>query len=83
MRAPCKFFRLTVSAAVPQCRGMKLSSWLAKTETRPAHLAKTLGVAHSTVSRWLDGDTIPSMEMMRRVAEATDGAVMANDWMAP
>jgi transcriptional regulator with XRE-family HTH domain len=76
-------FRLTLSGAVPQCRAMKLSAWLAQTETRPAHLAKTLGVAHSTVSRWLDGDTIPSMEMMRRVADATDGAVMANDWMAP
>ena len=60
---------------------MKLAAWLEQTQTRPAHLAKTLGVAQSTVSRWITGEKVPSMEMARRVAEATDGAVMANDWM--
>jgi transcriptional regulator with XRE-family HTH domain len=60
---------------------MKLSAWLSETETRPAQLAKTLEVEQSTVSRWLNGSMMPSMEMMRRVANATDGAVMPNDWM--
>jgi transcriptional regulator with XRE-family HTH domain len=60
---------------------MKLSAWLSETETRPAKLAKTLEVEQSTVSRWLNGSSIPTMDMMRRVAEATDGAVMPNDWM--
>lgn len=60
---------------------MTLGEWLSLTGTRPAALARTLDVERSTVHRWLTENMPPSMEMMRRIAEATDGAVMPNDFM--
>ena len=74
---------LTCTVHQMHIAGMRLSEFLAETGTKPTVLAREIGVAHSTVLRWASGEVIPSMEAMRRVAEATDGRVMPNDFMAP
>lgn len=60
---------------------MKLQDWLTETETSTTRLAELVGVSQSTVWRWVQGKMVPDMERMRRVAEATDGRVMPNDFM--
>ena len=35
----------------------------------PSQLAADLGVSHATVSRWLSGEDIPSIQSCRRLAE--------------
>jgi transcriptional regulator with XRE-family HTH domain len=35
----------------------------------PSHLAKNMGVSHSSVSRWLRGKELPSTKSCRRLAE--------------
>lgn len=41
--------------------------------------AECIGVREATVSSWVNGKT-PKPEQMRRVAEATDGAVPVTAW---
>ena len=60
---------------------MKLHDWLIETETSTTRLAELVGVAQSTVWRWVQGKMVPDMERMRLIAEATDGRVMPNDFM--
>lgn len=63
------------------CLPMKLAQWLSEHETRARAFARLVGVAPSTVSRWLAGEIIPDRERMRKIADATDGRVMPNDFM--
>lgn len=61
--------------------GMRLSEYLAKNGTKPAALARALGVAHTTVARWASGEVAPSLDAMERLAAVTGGEVMPNDFM--
>jgi len=40
---------------------------------------KVIGASKGTVSKWESG-TIPRPEYMRKISEATNSAVTANDW---
>ena len=60
---------------------MKLADYLEETGTRRAHLAQDIGVSRSTITDLCVGRRQPSIGMMRRIHEATDGKVTANDFM--
>ena len=59
---------------------MKLGTYLDMHAIRSSHFARLLNVSPSTVGRWVDG-ALPRLDTMRRIADATDGAVMISDWM--
>ena len=61
---------------------MKLADWLAKTGTSAAALAERCGVHTLTVYKWKDGANIPRPDHLAALAEATGGAVTANDFHA-
>ncbi|WP_407925771.1 YdaS family helix-turn-helix protein [Gluconobacter cadivus] len=42
-------------------------------------LARRLGVSHTTVSRWISKQTIPSPRMLSAIHTATSGQVTASD----
>lgn len=44
-----------------------------------AEFARRIGVAPSTVSRWVSGSIAPGADMCRTIFEATDGMVTADD----
>lgn len=58
---------------------MKLAEYLKLANLTDADFAQRIGVERSTVTR-LRGDQIPTREVMRAIAEATNGAVTANDF---
>ena len=61
---------------------MQLKAYLAQENLRPTHFAKILGLRPSTVTRWLNVGRIPSLESMRLVEKATQGAVTADDFLS-
>jgi 3-methylcrotonyl-CoA carboxylase alpha subunit len=48
---------------------------------RVIETARKLGVAHTTVIRWVSGETSPPLAQMGRIAQATGGAVQPNDFL--
>ncbi|MBY0330690.1 MAG: type II toxin-antitoxin system CcdA family antitoxin [Acetobacteraceae bacterium] len=60
---------------------MKLEVWLAETGTRPADLARRCGVNIVTVYKWRSGTIFPRPAQLTALAEATQGAVTANDFV--
>lgn len=59
---------------------MKLADYMAVHGLGPSEMARRLKVNHATVIRYRDGVRIPEPEVMRRIRETTDGAVMPNDF---
>ncbi len=59
---------------------MKLKDWLKVKGITGKEFAKKLSVDEQTVSRYCVGKRIPDPDIMRRIAELTAGAVMANDF---
>ncbi len=60
---------------------MKLSDWLNDAGTRARDFAKAVGTTEATISRLRHGNAKPSLDLAQRIAEATGGAVTANDFM--
>ena len=60
---------------------MRLSEFLSVTQIKPAVFARQIGVSHTTVARWASGDVAPTLEAMEKIAAATAGRVMPNDFM--
>lgn len=60
---------------------MKLSEWLKSSEMRACDLARAVGTTEATISRLKHGNSQPSIDLARRISEATGGAVTANDFM--
>ena len=58
---------------------MKLSEYINE-ETSVADFAALIGVTRQTVYIWLGGKAYPTRRSMKRIVEATDGAVTANDF---
>src|SRR5579862_927567 len=54
---------------------MILKKYLARENLKPAAFAARIGVSPSTVSRFLRRERRPSLDLMRKIAEATDGEV--------
>lgn len=59
---------------------MKLSEHLTKHRISQAAFARTIKELPQTVGRYVHGDRIPESEVMQKIAEATHGAVTANDF---
>ncbi len=54
---------------------MILKKYLAREKLKPAAFAARIGVSASTVTRFLRRERQPSLDLMRKIAEATGGEV--------
>jgi transcriptional regulator with XRE-family HTH domain len=59
---------------------MTLTEWLTQTGRKPADFAREIKVAPSSISRWVDGTSMPSNDAMRLIAKFTQNAVTPNDF---
>ena len=59
---------------------MKLKNYLKLYGESKASFASRLGVTEGAVNHWVSGIRRPNDNIKKRIAEATDGAVMPNDW---
>jgi len=62
---------------------MVLAEWMRLHEMTQQRFAGEVGVTQTTVSRWLDGGTLPSLPAILAVARVTAGAVTADDFYKP
>jgi len=62
---------------------MKLTDYLSHTGMSAETFAKKLDVTVSAVNFWRNGDRTPRIAQMRKIFDATDGAVTPNDFMPP
>jgi hypothetical protein len=60
---------------------MTLADWLKQEKIKPSAFAEMLGVAPSTITRFVRGEKTPSTLMLMRIYEKTEGAVRLEDWM--
>ncbi len=60
---------------------MKLSLWLKNSGISARELAARVETTQATISRLKNGHARPSLELAGRIAEATGGAVTANDFL--
>ena len=61
---------------------MRLSEWLDSSGISQSELARRLGTSQGYVNDMLWRGRWPSRAMMKRIMEATDGAVTPNDFIA-
>ncbi|WPB84944.1 type II toxin-antitoxin system CcdA family antitoxin [Sediminicoccus rosea] len=59
---------------------MNLADWMIKSNTSAAELARRCGVHLVTVYKWKAGTIFPRPSQLQALAEATGGAVTANDF---
>jgi transcriptional regulator with XRE-family HTH domain len=59
---------------------MKLRAHLTQTGTSVAEFSRKIGVSKMAVQHWVSGNRIPRPEIMKRITEATNGAVQPNDF---
>lgn len=62
---------------------MTLREYMKLNSITDAEMALRIGCSRSAVLKWRYGDRIPRADQLRRIAAITDGAVTANDFMAP
>ena len=60
---------------------MKLVSWLKNSGISARELASRVETTEATISRLKNGHARPSLELAQRIADATGGAVTANDFL--
>ena len=60
---------------------MHLSEYLIENNLTQQNFADMLNVSQPTVSKWLQGLTRPSWEVIKLITEETEGAVTANDFL--
>lgn len=61
---------------------MELHEWLNANHISTEEFADRIGVSAGGVRKWRYGERLPRPKAMKRIAEATDGAVTANDFFA-
>lgn len=61
-------------------RGMTLAQYLEANNLNPSAFAAIIEVSSEAVSRYRDGERIPSRDIMQRIVETTGGAVTPNDF---
>ena len=62
---------------------MKLRDWLHREGIKDGDFADRIGIARSTMSRYLSGQRVPNTKIVRRVREETNGEVQEPDWTFP
>ena len=60
---------------------MQLFQYLASKEISQARFAEQVGVSQPTLSRYVNGDSLPSVVVGARIAEITQNKVSVNDWV--
>ena len=60
---------------------MNLATYLKQSDIKPSAFAATMGVAPSTVGRWIKAERHPKPDQVRRIYILTKGKVTANDFM--
>lgn len=60
---------------------MTLQEWIEQKGISKYRVAKDIGVAWTTLWRWITGRAMPQPEQMRAVQAYTGGAVTPNDWI--
>lgn len=60
---------------------MRLNEWMNAGSISDEALAARLEVDRTTISRIRRGTRMPSPEMMRKIRDATNGSVTANDFV--
>lgn len=61
---------------------MKLDTYLAEKGIARMAFAEQIGVSQSLVTQLCQGKIWPGRDVARRIAEATEGAVTANDFVS-
>lgn len=61
---------------------MQLRAYLESTGESRETFARRIGIAPAALYRYLAGARIPRQDVMRRIVEATAGAVQPNDFFA-
>lgn len=62
---------------------MRLEAWLADSGLSKSAFAERIGCAPSKITALLNGSEWLGRDLARRIAEATGGAVTANDFLEP
>lgn len=62
---------------------MDLKTYLSDNSIDVAKFAERLDVTKEAIRLWASGKRTPRPELMRRIVEETQGAVMPNDFLAP
>lgn len=60
---------------------MTLHEYLAIRDLKPSAFAAELGVPASTITRLINGERSPRLELIGRIQAATGGKVTANDFL--
>lgn len=60
--------------------GGKLGAWLIENDLTLAEFGARVGVTYATICRYCAGTHKPSADQMEKIAHATRGAVLPNDW---
>lgn len=60
---------------------MQLKTYLTQRSQTPQAFAAEIGVTVQALYRYLSGERFPTPENLRRIREATDGAVTADDFV--
>lgn len=61
----------------------KLAAWLEREGIKMYVFAARVGVGPSTITRLLNGDRKPGLELAGRIFAETGGDVTQNDWIIP
>lgn len=62
---------------------MTLREYMKLNSITDAEMAALIGCSRSAVLKWRYGERTPRIDQLRRIASVTDGAVTANDFLAP
>ena len=62
---------------------MTLNEFISERRGLLREIAAKTGLSESSVSRLASGKQSPSLDAMRKIQLATDGAVTAADWLPP
>lgn len=60
---------------------MTLHEYLAQHDKKPSAFAAEIGVPASTITRILNRERSPGLDLMSLIREKTDGAVQPNDFL--
>lgn len=60
--------------------GMKIETYLKSKSMTHAEFAEVIGTSQPTVTRYVNGDRRPSIEMIDKIEKITKGKVKMRDW---
>lgn len=62
---------------------MTLEQYLSERNIKPSAFAAEIGVAASTITRIMNGERSPGLELLALIRDKTGGAVTPNDFLPP